>query len=133
MKTSSRKSGATSSCSRLPINERSSTYDIYYVDLDESEVVNLSDHRAPDFNPSLTADGESLTWISWRHGNPEVYRQDGGDTVTRLTNDPGRDNHPRWSPDGERIAFLSNRTGGAMELFVMKADGTEPRCLSPMD
>ena len=30
-----------------------------------------------------------------------------------------------WSPDGTKIAFVSNRNGGA-EIFVMNADGSNP-------
>ena len=29
-----------------------------------------------------------------------------------------------WSPDGSRIAFVSNRAGGFPELYLMFADGT---------
>jgi Tol biopolymer transport system component len=31
---------------------------------------------------------------------------------------------PVWSPDGERIAFVSDRYGD-YEIFVMNADGTD--------
>ena len=36
------------------------------------------------------------------------------------------DETPAWFPDGQRIAFQSNRTG-QMEIWVMKADGTQQR------
>jgi len=34
-----------------------------------------------------------------------------------------RDENPRWSPDGARIAFKSNRGGHAYDIYVMDADG----------
>lgn len=36
------------------------------------------------------------------------------------------DYEPAWSPDGSRIAFISNRTG-ALKLWLMDADGSNPR------
>jgi len=36
---------------------------------------------------------------------------------------------PAWSPDGRKIAFSSNRTG-FFRIFVMKADGTNPKRLT---
>ena len=40
-----------------------------------------------------------------------------------LTNNPGSDVVPGWSPDGGRIAFLSDR-GGGFELYVLNTDGS---------
>lgn len=34
-----------------------------------------------------------------------------GGHLTRLTNSPGVDDYPTWSPDGERIAYSSERDG----------------------
>ncbi|MCB2154182.1 right-handed parallel beta-helix repeat-containing protein [bacterium] len=48
---------------------------------------------------------------------------------TRLTNDPAEDLHPRWSPDGSRIAFDSDR-GGNRDVWLMNADGTGPTKLT---
>ncbi len=39
------------------------------------------------------------------------------------------DSQPRFSPDGKWIAFLSDREGSE-EVWIMKADGTEPKQLS---
>jgi len=43
--------------------------------------------------------------------------------ASRLTARQGSNQHPVWSPDGGRIAFMSNRTG-AYDLYARNADGT---------
>lgn len=42
----------------------------------------------------------------------------------QLTRGPGLDRAPRWSPDGSRIAFLSDRDGSA-HVYVLPRDGGE--------
>ena len=44
--------------------------------------------------------------------------------VTQLTSGgKHHDQHPKWSPDGKRISFVSSRSG-SFDLYVMNADGT---------
>ena len=49
----------------------------------------------------------------------------------RLTNDPAQDLGATFSPDGKRIAFISNR-GGGWGIWIMNADGSQPRLLAPV-
>ena len=46
-----------------------------------------------------------------------------GGTATRLTSGMGYDAQPRFSPDGKRLVFFSDRAGGD-NLYVSNADGT---------
>lgn len=52
-----------------------------------------------------------------------------GGKARRLTDGHTWNMHPRYSPDGSRIAFTSDR-GGGDNLWVMDADGTDARAIS---
>ncbi|MGD9186575.1 MAG: hypothetical protein PVI89_00090, partial [Desulfobacteraceae bacterium] len=45
-------------------------------------------------------------------------------SMTRLTEDTGSDTGGEWSPDGTKIAWVSNRSGG-YQIWTMNADGSD--------
>ncbi len=49
----------------------------------------------------------------------------------RAPGSAGLDVTPAWSPDGTQIAFASNRDGSDFKLWVMNADGSNVRNLTP--
>lgn len=52
-----------------------------------------------------------------------------GGTARRLTQAPGRERMPRFSPDGRWLAFSADY-GGNLDVYVMPATGGEPRRLT---
>lgn len=55
-----------------------------------------------------------------------IVAADGSGEPRLLTNDEFKDMAPRWSPDGKRIAFQSNRSGGN-EVWTVRSDGSDLR------
>ncbi len=81
----------------------------------------------------VCADAQArIAFVSRRDGNTEIYVMAAdGQNQRRLTNNPARDHSPLWSPDGKRIAFVSERDGHVHpirgfptdEIYVMDANG----------
>ena len=75
-------------------------------------------------SPALSPDGR---WVAFTRTDKQedlfVAHADGSG-VRRLTDDVARDRQPRWSPDGSRIAFYSNR-GGKYQIWTIRPDGGE--------
>ena len=79
--------------------------------------------------PDPSPDGQWLTAYSMGQQRHIIVMRTDGTEQRDLTPDDQRYYWPRWSPDGQRIAFSSRRTGD-YELWIMNRDGSEQRQLT---
>ncbi|HSK75565.1 MAG TPA: protein kinase [Thermoanaerobaculia bacterium] len=91
----------------------------------------LTNQEGSETFPSLSPDGDELVYIKASSpGNLDLWHQRvGGSNPRNLTADSAFDeSQPAFSPDGQQIAFRSEREGGG--LFVMGATGESVRRLT---
>ncbi len=118
----------------LFMSNRNGDSDVWAIAPDGSDEVNVT--NAPknswDMDPDLSPDGDQIVFSSWRSGQCEIWvmAADGADPRP-LTDDPAVDRHPRWSPDGKRIAFDREFPDGSARILVMNASGVGPEPLNP--
>jgi TolB protein len=100
--------------------------------LDRSVSYMLTDD-ARDASPVWSPDGSKVAFVRRQHDHDEIYVVNtDGSNLRRLTSTPakpdgtvGNSVSPAWSPDGQYIAFLTDRTG-AWEIWLMNANGKNP-------
>ena len=83
--------------------------------------------NSPSFLHGWSPDGKTLAYCAFRdrENGGDIYAIDvNGGEEWQLTNAPGLNDGPEYSPDGQYIWFNSVRTG-LMQAWRMKADGSE--------
>ncbi len=119
---------------------------LYVFEVDSKELKQITSGDFDEGQASWSPDGARVAFVSNRTGNPDgnsnsdiwVVRTDNADkgqTLLQVTTNPGADNGPAWSPDGELITFVTVTEPEAIwyatnHLAVASLDGSDPEVLT---
>lgn len=96
--------------------------EVYVLNLENSDIQNLTHHPAQDFQPVWSPDKKHIAFVSTRDNVGAIYVMDAdGGNVRRLSHIGGW--QPSWSPNGNYLSFISeddNQYG----LYIIRSDGT---------
>ncbi len=98
----------------------------------------LADHLVPK-SPAVSPDGHAVAFVvapqskKGEHFDQAIWLSRDGAPAEPFTAGTATDDEPRWSPDGTRLAFLSDRAErGTFRVYLIRRDGGEARPLGDL-
>jgi Tol biopolymer transport system component len=90
----------------------------------------LTTQSGVELFPTISPDGKTVVYVAYSSGNADLYLQrvDGRNAINLTRDTPEADIQPAFSPDGNQVAFRSERGGGG--IFLMGATGESVRRLT---
>ena len=110
-------------------SNRDGNFELYVMDRDGGGLMRLTNYPGVDQFPEWSPNGQEIAFR--RDIDVHVLDVASGET-RRLTDAPPLNQMPSWSPNGKQLAFMSQRAG-YISVFLMNADGSDQRNLTPKD
>ncbi|MCJ7728202.1 MAG: DUF5050 domain-containing protein [Actinobacteria bacterium] len=112
------------------VSDKNGSEDVYSMNLDGSELIQLTDHPGKDNYPDVSPDGKKIAYTSDINGIWQimVMNWDGTDK-TQLTQNPWSSGYPTWSFDG-RFIYFEVYQDGDWEIYRINSDGSSLKRLT---
>jgi TolB protein len=96
----------------LTLSRGEGNLDLFVLDMASQMLTRLTDQRSIDTESAWAPDGGTIFFTSDRAGGPQIYRvpADGG-SAQRVSFEGSYNARPRVSPDGKRLAVVTNDRG----------------------
>ncbi len=116
------------------ISDRLGSPQIFITDSEGLDAMRLPVPQSFCDSPAWSPRGDRIAYAARSGGgNFDIFVATlDGSIVEQLTLGWGSSENPRWSPDGRQIVFSSTRSG-ERAIYVMLADGSNQRRLTPKD
>lgn len=105
---------------------RDGNREIYLMNPNGSDQVNITNHRADDVSGTWSPTGERILFASDRDRSPgswDLYLMDAvGKNVQPVFGKSKERRHPAWSPDGKKITY-TRIDGGVEYIYIATSDG----------
>ena len=106
--------------------EEEGNRELYLMNPDGSELVNITNNRADDISGTWSPTGEQILFASDRDrsfGSWDLYLMDpDGENVRPVFGKSEERRHPEWSPDGKQIAY-KRYDAGVGYIYIASSDG----------
>jgi dipeptidyl aminopeptidase/acylaminoacyl peptidase len=111
--------------------------DLYVATADGTQLRRLDELGGDEQTPNWSPDGRrvAIRWVPKDYNNTPLLVIDAetGDVVNLTKRSGLRGWSPSWSPDGKRLVTAAQRGDETPGLYVMNADGSNPRRITPAD
>ena len=115
--------------------DRDGNRELYLMNLDGSEPVNITNHRADDVSGAWCPTGEQILFASDRDRREswDLYLMNAdGQNVRPVFEKSAAKSDPTWSPDGTQIAYRRT-VRGVWSVYIATRDGKSfIKFLSPL-
>jgi len=96
-------------------------YHLVIADSDGEDPRTVVQSVTPLMSPSWAPDGRQLAYVSFESRFPQVFVQDLGTGKREIVSDrPGINGAPVWSPDGKRLALTLSSGEGNPDIYLLE-------------